>query len=405
MKLLHTSDWHVGKTIRGRSRLDEHDAVLGEIGQIAEEHAVDLVLVAGDLFETASPGPQAESMVYRALLRLSEVAPVVAIAGNHDNPRRLEAIAPLLKLGRVSMVTEAKSPSKGGLLELEVGNAQAHATGQSTTVRIALLPFVSQRSIVRADELMGNAGFENAQKYADRMHRVVAALTAGFAADSVNIILGHAFVQGSAVGGGERTAHLVEEYSVPATAFPSTASYVALGHLHRPQVIRGATSIHYCGSPLQLDFGEEAQSKQVNIVEVEPGLPAKVQAIPLAGGRSLLSVAGTLADLVALAESEEVPHDSWLRVHVQESMRTGLAEEVRELLGAGVVDVLVERDAQTAPKRRSRQGRSPSELFAEFLAERDVADPALEVAFGQLHDEIHDLARGQSNEAESGILR
>ncbi|MGZ4210916.1 MAG: metallophosphoesterase family protein, partial [Actinomycetota bacterium] len=89
MKLLHTSDWHVGKTLRGRDRSDEHRAVLREITGIARDRAVDLVIVAGDLFESAAPTADAERIVYRALLDLSDVAPVIIVSGNHDNDRRL----------------------------------------------------------------------------------------------------------------------------------------------------------------------------------------------------------------------------------------------------------------------------------------------------------------------------
>ena len=103
MRLLHTSDWHVGKTIRGRSRADEHRAVLAEIVGLAEEHSVDLALVAGDLFETASPSAEAEAIVCRALLDLAGMGAAVAvIAGNHDNGRKLQAVAPVFSAaGRV----------------------------------------------------------------------------------------------------------------------------------------------------------------------------------------------------------------------------------------------------------------------------------------------------------------
>ncbi len=398
MKFLHTSDWHVGKAIRGHSRADEHRAVLDEIIAIAQTEAVDLVIVAGDLFETTSPTPEAEAIVYDAFLRLAKIAPVVAISGNHDNPRRLRAIAPLLELGRVTMVTEPKAPNDGGVLDLVVGSAGegdedgAGDVTAKTKVRIALLPFVSQRSIVRADDLMSDAAFQNVQLYADRMHRVVGALSASFSADTVNLIVAHAFVQGGATGGGERAAHLADEYSVPTTAFPSTASYVALGHLHRAQVVRGATAIHYCGSPLQLDFGEEAQTKQVNIVDVSPGLPAKVAAVALSAGRSLRTIVGTLSELADLVGTSLVSDTGqgppWLRVRVREATRPGLADEVRELLGPGVVDVVVEHDGPIASPRVRRDGRSPQQLFAEFLSDRAIEDSRLQAGFSQLLEDV-----------------
>jgi len=385
MKLLHTSDWHVGKAVRGHSRADEHREVLAEITAIAGQEEVDLIVVAGDLYETAAPSAQSEAIVNRALLDLAEVAPVVAVAGNHDNARRLAAVAPLYRLGRVTMATEPRAPADGGRISLDL------ETGR---VQIALLPFVSQRAIVRAGQLMDQAGFENAQTYADRMRRVLAALSADFSADDVNLIVSHAFVHGANPGGGERMAHLVDEYGLSAVDFPASAAYVALGHLHRAQQMLGSTTIHYSGSPLQLDFGESEEPKQVNIVDLEPGLPAKVTARVLAAGRPLRTISGSLADVEARAQAMEVEEleRAWFRVRLDEPSRTGLADEVRALLGAGVVDIRVERPA--GPKaHRVGSDRSPQQLFADYLAQHNIVDPALEKRFMQLHEDCFEVVR------------
>lgn len=380
MKLLHTSDWHVGKSIRGISRADEHRAVLAEIVGIAEERAVDLVVVAGDLFDSAAPGPDAEDIVYRALLGLARSgAEVVVISGNHDNARRLRAVAPLLELGQVHLVTEPLRPADGGVRVLP-----CRGGGE---VRVALLPFVSQRGIVRADALMTGAAYEHAQLYADRLRRLVDALTAGFDDALANLVVAHAFVLGASPGGGERHAHLVEAYQVGAQSFPATASYVALGHLHRPQKVPGATAIHYCGSPLQLDFGEAADPKQVNLVELEAGLPARVEAVPLRQGRELRTVRTTLADLDAAVAA--LPPDSWLRVDLREARRAGIAEEVRRHLGDRAVDVRIDDPGRRpGAVRHTRRGRSPAELFAEFCGQRNVADPRVAALFAELHEEV-----------------
>lgn len=377
MKLLHTSDWHVGKNIRGHSRADEHRAVMAEIAEIAEAESVDLVVVAGDLYETAAPTAESELIVNQALLRLAEVAPVVAIAGNHDNPRRLAAVEPLMQLGRITLVAEPRSPADGGVITI--------TTEAGESAKVVLLPFVSQRSVIKADALMSNAAFENAQSYADRMQRVVAALCADFDAEHVNIVVAHAFVHGGYTGGGERPAHLVDEYALSAVDFPPTAGYVALGHLHRPQQMLGGTAIHYSGSPLQLDFGEQDQAKQVNVVELAPGLPAKVAAVPLRSGRRLRTLTGTLAELTAIGADGELG-DDWLRVRVTEPGRAGLADEVRTALGPGVVDVRIEHLSAPQPKR-SREGRSPQDLFADYLAEHGIKDRALETRFSELYED------------------
>ena len=382
MRLLHTSDWHVGKTIRGRSRHDEHEAVLCEITEIARDHEVDVVLVAGDLFESAAPTPESEALVYETLLGLAEHAEhVVVIAGNHDNPRRLNAVAPLLALGNVTVLTDAASPDAGGFRRLTIG---------TESLNLALLPFVSQRGIIRAAALMEGAAFEHANAYADRLRVLIEHLTAGFDSDSVNVVVAHGFVFGGTAGGGERAAHLVDEYGLTAQAFPATASYVALGHLHRPQKIPGGTPIHYCGSPLQLDFGEQRQAKQVNVVDLEPGAPAKVTKAPLSSGRGLRTISGTLA---ALREERDEVEGQWLRVRVDEPRRPDLADDVRALLGDGVVDVEVIHESDAAPVVQERRlGRDPLIAFGEYLEELGVDDQRLTNMFVELLED--DEVRG-----------
>jgi exonuclease SbcD len=386
MKLLHTADWHVGKRIRGRSRADEHQEVLSEIVELAADHAVDAVLVAGDLFDGAAPGPEAEALVYRTLLELSETgATVVVIAGNHDHPRRLEAVAPLLELGRVRVVAEPRAAADGGVQEL--------TTDGGARLRLALVPFVSRRGIVRIDDLMGRDADDHAGSYRERMRRVVATLCAGFddgADDAVNVVVAHAMTTGGVLGGGERQAHTIFEYEVPASVFPTSAHYVALGHLHRTQSLPGGGGpVWYPGSPLQLDFGEERDDKNVLLVEAEPGVPARVDPLPLRSGRRLRTVEGSLE---ALARQAENPPDEgrgpWLRVRVHERPRPGLAEEVRDLFPDVVAIEVEQPDEAGAPARPTRIGRSPHELFAEYLAEHDSADDAVLALFDELHDEV-----------------
>lgn len=378
MRLLHTSDWHVGKKIRGHSRHDEHVAVLDEIVQIARSKSVDVVLVAGDLFETASPTPDAEALVYRTLLALAQDSTHVAvIAGNHDNARRLAAVSPLLELGNVHLTTEPRGPHAGGVLDLDMNGER---------LSLAMLPFVSQRGIIRSTDLMDGAAFEHANAYADRMRTLVDLLTRDFDERSVNVVIGHAFVHGGSIGGGERLAHLVEEYAITAQSFPATASYVALGHLHRPQKIAGPCPIHYSGSPIQLDFGESGEPNQVNIIDVAAGTPAAVSAIPLTAGSPLVTMTGTLDDLRARAGELDVGGQApWIRVRVDEPRRNDLADDVRNLLGDRVVDVqLVGSTEATAPKQAPRHGRDPFTLFTEYLEELGIDDGDVRSLFVEL---------------------
>lgn len=380
MKVLHTSDWHVGKTLRGRDRNDEVEAVLEEIGDVARREAVDLVLVVGDLFDTAAPTAEAERIVYRALLDLADegARPVVIVGGNHDNQRRLAAVRPLLDLGSVHVQPGLAAADRGGVLHLEAGG---------DPVRIALLPFLSQRWIVKADDLMALDADQHQGQFKARMAAVVANLTAGFDAEAVNLVAAHLMVDGGTMGGGERSAHTVFEYSVPSTIFPVTCSYVALGHLHRPQVVPGPCPIRYSGSPLQLDFGETADHKSVTVVEVAPGAPASIREVPLTAGRRLRTLRGTLAELDAHLGDVGDDH---LRLIVREAPRVGLGDEVRERF-PNAVDVVVERpiDADERPARPAARGeRNPIELFGDFLADRGEEDPLVVALFRELYDEV-----------------
>jgi DNA repair protein SbcD/Mre11 len=382
MKFLHTADWHVGRTIRGRPRADEHEAVLAELASIARDHDVDAVLVCGDVFDTAAPTPESERIAYKALLDLaSRGTRVVVIAGNHDSDRRWQAVQPLLELGAVITRPVFADP--------ETSVVELPSRDGREVMLVAALPFLSQRWVVRASELMGGEASESAQLYEERYRRLCDWLCERFRSDTINVVAAHAFVHGSDPSGSERAAHMSAAYGVPATVFPASAHYVALGHLHRPQQIPGPCPIRYCGSPLQLDFGEAGQRKAALVVEASAGTPARVTEVPLTAGRRLAIVDGTLAELTKRANSGAVDSDAYLRVHVREKVRVGLGDEVRELF-PNAVDVVLENTAAggSPPDLERRAGRSPRELFDAYLQSAGVEDDALTALFDELYEEV-----------------
>src|SRR6478752_3524865 len=159
MKFLHTSDWHVGKTLKGRDRLDEQRAVLGEIVDVARREQVDAVLIAGDLYDVAVPSADAQRLVVRTLLDLRATgAEVIAIAGNHDHPRTFDAYRPLMAEAGITTLGSFLSVDKGGVFTFT-----ARSTGEQ--VNVALLPFLSQRYALRAADLVGFTPAENASRY------------------------------------------------------------------------------------------------------------------------------------------------------------------------------------------------------------------------------------------------
>lgn len=375
MKFLHTADWHVGRTIRGRSRDAEHRQILAEISATAASAEADLIVVAGDIFDTAAPTPAAEEIVYRALLDLAEVAPVVIVAGNHDSPARLRAVAPLLSLGRVTVGATIARPEDGGVLDFP-----------DLAVRIALVPFISKRGIIRVEEILRLGQAERIGEYAERVAGILEVLTADMTTDTVNLVVSHLMVAGGQPGGGERTAHLFD-YSVPALSFPGHINYVALGHLHRPQKVPAPLPMWYSGSPLQLDFGEGEDRKAVVLVEAEPGLPASVSTHELAGGRRLRTLHGTLAQIEAMVDHVG---DAYLRIELDELARAGLAEQVRSILPEAVEVRLAAPTFEPGRETPRRLGRDPSELFREYLGVRKVDDPRLAALFDELLVEAQD---------------
>jgi len=399
VKILHTSDWHVGKVLKGRDRHEEHAAVLGSLVRIARDEDVDLVLVAGDLFETAAPTARSQGLVMETLLALREDArQVVVIAGNHDNQSLIDAVyRPVLGEIGLHVLGLPKRPDAGGAFALR--------TRDGTQVRVAALPFLSHRYAVRAAEVMFHEFAEHALDYSSRVAEIVRLLTADFVPDSVNVVMAHGTLLGGRRGGGERDVQTSLDYELPASMFPGGAHYVALGHLHRQQEIPGPCPIYYSGSPLAIDFGEEGNEPSALVVTAGPGVRADATPAPVGGGRRLKTLRGTLEQVIA--EGEQAG-DAYLRVVLAEPGRAGLGDLVRDKL-PNTLEVLLDDAHRPTPGHRgagehgvgqhgagrpSRIGRGPMQLFGDYLAEQDVADQRLEVMFAELLDEITGPADG-----------
>ena len=324
MRLLHTGDWHVGKTLARHSRIAEARDVLSELAEIAATEQVDVVLVAGDIFDQLSPSAEAEAVVYDALVDFERrKIPVVVISGNHDHAHRWRALEPLLARFAIQVVPEPRRPDSGGIVEIR-------ARDGSTSLQVAALPWVPINRLVAAQQLLGLAE-QPFQTYATEMARILGALCQGFDHAKCNVLAAHVFVSGATVAGSERALSIGDLYAVTPQAIPVTPQYVALGHVHKAQRVPGvAVPARYSGSLLQLDFGEVDQEKSVAIVDLEPGKPAEVREVPISGGRRLRDVRGTLEQLAEYAASAD---GDFLRVVLEcEALQPGLGDTVRELL-------------------------------------------------------------------------
>jgi exonuclease SbcD len=379
MRILHTSDWHVGKVLKGRDREDEHKLVLADIVKIAEAERPDLVIVAGDLYDTAAPAPSAVRLVTRALSALRRTgADVVAIGGNHDNGQALDALRPWADAAGIVL--------RGSVRD---NPAELLITGQTADGerwQLVALPFLSQRYAIRAAEMYDLTAAEASQTYADHIARLLGRLSATFAEPGmVNLLTAHLTVVGASTGGGEREAHTVLGYAVPATVFPAGAHYVALGHLHRAQQVVGRGPVRYSGSPLAVDFGEEENIPGVAVVDVGTDQAARVRDVPVTSAKVLRTVRGSLAQLATVKLPE-----AWLRVFVREAPRVGLREDVQELL-PNALEVRIDPDMLPDPKAQQmaqRSGRSPRELFGDYLDSRGNTEDGVRELFDELYEEV-----------------
>ncbi len=383
MRFLHTADWHVGKPLRTRSRMDECAAALEEVGRVAVEAKVDAVLVAGDVFDSPAPPPEAEKLVYDFLARLlPEGIAVVLIAGNHDHPKKLGALASLLEGLRIHVRPEVRPPTRGGVVSVPSRDGSEEA-------RVAVLPFVPERKVVDACTVMDpeHTWFET---YSERLEQILAALVAGLDASTVNLAIGHLLVAGSLFGTGERRLHLGDIYGLNPQQLPSSLQYIGLGHLHRPQDVPAPSRTAYSGSLIELDFGEKEQEKRVVLVEARPGRVASVESVPLSSGRRLRDVSGSFEEVRAMAKDLG---DAFLRVRVKTVVpMPGLAEQVKEVL-PNALDVSVDHPRNAAEIQREKEDPrtrlEPGELFVKYYERKNGTPPSEELRrlFHALYEE------------------
>lgn len=367
MRFLHTADWHVGKSIRGRSRLDEFAAVLDQIVAIARDESVDAVLLAGDVYEQRAPAPEADSIVFDTLVRLHDARiPVVIVPGNHDSAVRFDALGSLLRAIDVTVVPVVRRPDDGGIVVIPSRDG-------FSTAEIACVPFVPERRFGDAAALFDSPA-DWYQSYADGVGHLLEAYARAMRTDRVRVVVAHLLASGVRLGGGERQATVGLNYAVPPSRLPGTVNYVALGHIHRAQDVPGAPArARYPGSILQLDFGEVDQQKSVTIVEASPGTPARVRTIDITAGKRLIDVRGTLDEIAARAPEFA---DAYVRAFVlTDGPVPGIADRVREMLPTAVdVRPIYERASISGPGT-SLAHLAPREQFHAYYRDAHGSEP------------------------------
>ncbi|MFT2691990.1 exonuclease SbcCD subunit D [Clavibacter zhangzhiyongii] len=370
MRILHTSDWHLGRTLHGEDLHAHHAAFLDHLVELVRERAVDVVLVAGDVYDRAVPGVPTVRLLSEALGRLSALATVIVTPGNHDSAARLGFASALLRDGLHILAT---------VEALDVPVLVDDADGPVAFYGVPYLdPDAARGSLAapgapplpRSHEAVLGAAMERV--------RADAAARPGTRA----VVVAHAFVTGAAPSESERDIRVGGVDQVPAAAFDGV-DYVALGHLHGAQEVGAASTrtgvraprIRYSGSPLAFSFGERLQRKSSALVELAADGSTTVELIAAPVPRRLAEVTGSLAEIVDGRHADLV--DAWVRVHVTDPVHPAhLVARVREALPHALV-VLHEPEGRVEGVRSRVVDATtdPLEVAADFVAYATGAPP------------------------------
>ena len=288
MRILHTGDWHLGKNLEGHSRLDEQEAFLNDFIDIVEREKIDLVMIAGDVYDTSNPPAKAEKLFYDTLKKLSKNGEriTLVIAGNHDSPERLIAAGPLARehgivmVGTPKIIVEAGDYGKHQVINSGEGFIELEVNGEKAVILTVPYPSEKRLNEVLYDEMAETE--ERAVSYAERIKALFDNLRLHYHQESINLVISHLFAMDSEEGGSERSIQLGGSYIVSGDCFPEEAQYIALGHVHKPQIVPGTNKrARYAGSPLHYNKKEVHYTKKCFVVEVTVGSEAKVEEINL----------------------------------------------------------------------------------------------------------------------------
>jgi exonuclease SbcD len=303
MRLLHTSDWHLGRAFHRVSMLDAQSAFIGHLVDTVRERDVDAVVVSGDVYDRAVPPLSAVELYDDALHRLASLGvPTVMISGNHDSARRLGVGAGLLGRAGIHLRTSPAGCADPVVLSDTHGDVAFYG-----------LPYL-EPALVKAEFGVERAGHE--QVLGAAMERVRADL-AGRAPGTRSVVLAHAFVTGGAPSDSERDITVGGVAAVPAGVFDGV-DYVALGHLHGSQRI--SERVRYSGSPLAYSFSEADHRKSMWLVDLDAAGAVTAERVDCPVPRPLARIRGDLADLLA-DPGHTVHEESWVEATLTDTVR------------------------------------------------------------------------------------
>jgi len=370
VRILHTSDWHLGRTFHGASLHSDQCAFVDWLVRLTDAEAVDLVVIAGDVYDRAVPPVESVQLWQSALERLSAVATVLVTSGNHDSPTRLGFAGSLLGRAGVHLRTDLDSIDDPVIVTGDDG----------VTVAAYGIPYLEPD--LHRDALAAERSHCSVLSAA--MDRIRADL--GGRRDMRSLVAAHAFITGSSdpvVSESERDLRVGGVGDAPATVL-SGVDYVALGHLHGAQRVRapGQTRVHYSGSPLAFSFSEESHIKSVTLIDLPASGDADITTVTVPVGRPLVTLRGDLDAL--LADEQLHSHaESWVRVVLTDERRPDHAMSRLREIWPHAVDLRFEMRSATTPQDSTSFTQAitdPVSVAESFVAHVTGTPPRVEEA-------------------------
>ncbi|VGO15973.1 Nuclease SbcCD subunit D [Pontiella desulfatans] len=397
MKVLHTSDWHLGRSLYGRRRHDEFAEFLDWLAEHIEHEQIDLLLIAGDVFDTTSPGNHAQELYYSFLCRIAHSVAcrqVVVIGGNHDSPSFLNAPKALLGALRVHVVGAINTGNPDD--EIVVCR---NAAGDPEAI-VCAVPYLRDRDIRQAEagESIDDKRAKLAEGYRAHYSNIGNRAEAARGDRDLPIIgMGHCFAAGgtTVADDGVRDLNVGSLDQVEAAAFPACFDYLALGHLHVPQRVAHSDTMRYCGSPIPMGFGEANQQKLVLEIDFEGRAPT-VTEISVPCFQPLRRIAGTLDEILeALKQLTLERSTAWIEIEYTgdeivpdlrdqvEAAIDGTNLEIRRIKNRRVIDRVLQR-IDTA---ETLDDLEPTDVFARCLEAHAIPygqRPELTAAYAEI---------------------
>lgn len=386
MKILHTSDWHLGKYLEKYSRLQEQEKFIDELEDICNIENVDLIIIAGDIYDTINPPVSAEKLFFNAMKRLSlnGKRPILIISGNHDSSSKLTSSKPLAsEFGIILQGSPSSIANIGkyenfeitrageGFFEIEINNEKAV---------FLTLPYPTEKNL---NEIIfkGDTEEEQQKSFSEKIKEIFENLAKNFKDDTINIIVSHLFITGSIETDSERKIQAIGgAYSVDSSVFPKKTDYVALGHLHRMQKIKADCLAYYSGSPIRYSQSEIDYDKCVLILDIKAGQNPILNKIKLTDYKpiKILKCFSYQEAIEMCKKYEDLDCYIFLEINCEKALTGTEIRNIREIKN-DIISIIIKQDEKENIVFEMEEEKTILEQFKKFYFDKKDINPTEEL--------------------------